>query len=71
MAATETGGGERGTAGSLGFGEHRAGRPGDLDHHPARERHSRLALGQHAQADQGHQAPLSMLLYLAGDGHGG
>jgi len=38
----------------FGFGEHGTGGLGDLDDDPPREGRSRIALGQHPQADQGH-----------------
>ena len=67
MVAIDADGGQRG---GLGFGEHGAGRLGDLDDDPAREGHSRLALGQHPQAGQGSKTTRLMVLDLVGDGHG-
>ena len=64
------GGGQHGATGGLGFSEYRAGRLGDFDYDPAREGRSRLALGQHAQADQGRKTTRLMILDLVGDGHG-
>jgi hypothetical protein len=70
MVSAGAGGGQRGARCRLGFGDHRTGRLGDLDHHPAGERHRRLAMGQHPQADQGNSAPCLVIANLVGDGHG-
>jgi hypothetical protein len=70
MVATDADGGQHSAAGGLNLSEHCAGRLGDLDYDPAREGRSRLALGQHSQADQGRHAARLMIPYLVGDRHG-
>ena len=70
MIAPDARGGQRGAAGGLGLGEHRAGRLGDLNYDPAWEGCSGLALDQHSQADQGRHTARLVIVYLVGDGHG-
>ena len=70
MIAPDAGGTQCGAGDGLGLGEHRTGRLGDLDYHPAREGCSGLALGQHSQADQGRHTARLVIVYLVGDGHG-